>query len=97
MKLIFEWDNSKAQANLKSHKVGFEEAKTVFNDPFVVTYLDEGHSDDENRFISIGISFKSRVLLVVHTEREEQIDTIVIRIISCRKATPLERRIYEER
>jgi len=97
MQLIFEWDNFKARANLKKHKISFEEAKTIFNDPFLVTYLDDEHSDDENRFISIGLSLNSRVLLVVHTEHEEQIDTILIRIISCRKATPLERSIYEER
>ncbi len=96
MNLIFEWDNSKAQANLKKHKIGFDEAKTIFNDPLLVTYLDDEHSADENRFISIGMSSKSRLLLVVHTEREDKPDMVVIRIISCRKATPLERRTYEE-
>lgn len=97
MQLVFEWDSSKARANLKKHKISFEEATTIFNDSFLVTYLDEEHSGVENRFISIGLSFKSRVLLVVHTEREEQTDILVIRIISCRKATPLERSVYEER
>lgn len=96
MNLFFEWDISKAQANLKKHKIGFDEAKTIFNDPLLVTYLDDEHSADENRFISIGMSSKSRLLLVVHTERVEKPDTVIIRIISCRKATPLERRTYEE-
>lgn len=96
MQLIFEWDPFKAQANLKKHHVNFDEGKTIFNDPFLVTYLDEEHSDDENRFISIGTSSKSRVLLMVHTEQHERMDTLVIRIISCRKATSLERSVYEE-
>ena len=96
MNLSFEWDKSKAQANLKKHKIGFDEARTIFNDPLLVTYLDDEHSKDENRFISIGMSSKSRLLLVVHTERQEKPDTVIIRIISCRKATPLERRAYEE-
>ena len=96
MNLIFEWDKSKAQANLKKHKIGFDETKTIFNDPLLVTYLDGEHSEDENRIISIGMSSKSRLLLVVHTERVEKPATVVIRIISCRKATPLERRTYEE-
>lgn len=97
MQLIFEWDSAKARANIKKHQISFDEAKTIFNDPFLITSFDKEHSDDENRFISIGISRKSRVLIMVHTEREEQIDTVVIRIISCRKATPLERSVYEER
>ena len=86
-----------SQANFKKHHVSFDEGKTIFNDPFLVTHLDEEHSDDESRFVSIGMSLKSRVLLLVHTEHEEQFDTLVIRIISCRKATPLERSVYEER
>ncbi len=65
MNLSFEWDKSKAQANLKKHKIGFDEARTIFNDPLLVTYLDDEHSKDENRFISIGMSSKSRLLLVV--------------------------------
>ncbi len=97
MQLIFEWDPLKSRDNLKKHHVSFDEGKTIFNDPFLVTYFDEEQSDEENRFISIGMSLKSRVLLVVHTEQEEQINTVVIRIISCRKATPLERSVYEKR
>ncbi len=96
MEFIFEWDANKASVNLQKHKVGFEEAQTVFIDPFLITFPDEFHSKSEDRFISIGMSTRERVLLVVHTERKETTNSIGIRIISCRKATPSERKIYEE-
>ncbi len=89
--LTFEWDEEKAQKNLKRHKISFEEAKTVFNDPFLLTFLDSGHSEFEQRSLNIGSSSTGRTLVVIHTERGEN-----IRIISCRKATPKERKIYEE-
>ncbi|MCW1967466.1 MAG: BrnT family toxin [Anaerolineae bacterium] len=91
MRLIFEWDENKAKANLKKHKVSFDEAKTIFSDPAMLTFPDDDHSQSEERFLGIGISAKSRLLLVVLTERGENI----IRIISCRKATILEREAYE--
>ena len=97
MEIIFEWDAKKARANLEKHKVSFEEAQTIFIDLFLVTFPDEFHSRTEERFISIGISTRERVLLVVHAEREEIDERIVIRIISCRKATLSERKIYEEK
>ena len=90
MGLAFEWDEEKARANLKNHQVGFEEAKTVFNDPFLWTFPDLGHSDVEERCVSIGRSSKRRTLVVIHTEREGR-----IRLISSRKATSHERRAYE--
>lgn len=93
---IFEWDEEKAEANLQKHKVSFEEAETVFDDQFLITFPDEFHSIEEERFISIGYSNNSRILLVVHTEQSEKADEIIIRIISCRKATALEREIYEQ-
>jgi len=96
MELIFEWDTKKAKANLKKHKVSFEEAKTIFNDPLLLTFPDEEHSDAEERFISIGLSVTNKVLLAVHTERQETEDLLIIRIVSCRKATSSERRVYEE-
>lgn len=96
MKLIFEWDRNKAKSNLKNHKVSFEEAKTVFGDELLLTFYDSFHSDHEDRFISIGMSSSSRVLLVVHTENSTVDETVVIRIISCRKAEASERKIYEE-
>jgi len=91
MELTFEWDEEKAKANLKKHKVSFEEAKTVFNDPFLWTFPDPEHSNVEERYINVGYSSNGRVLVVTHTERGGS-----IRIISCRKATASERRAYEQ-
>ena len=96
MDLIFEWHESKAQMNVRKHKVGFEEARTLFGDPRLLTYPDEQHSEAEERYISIGQSARNRVLLVVHTEREEAEDALTVRIISCRKATASERHAYEK-
>lgn len=96
MELIFEWDENKARLNRTKHQISFEEAKTIFNDPFLLTFSDEFHSEAEERLISIGTSANSRVLLVVHTEREEANHAILIRIISARKATSAERQTYEE-
>ncbi|MBI4672418.1 MAG: BrnT family toxin [Chloroflexi bacterium] len=87
----FEWDEEKAKANLKWHKITFDEGATVFSDPFSITILDPDHSIDEERYLDIGTSDKGRVLIVSYTERGAK-----IRIISCRKATPMERRPYEE-
>ena len=91
MVLPFEWDEEKAEENLKKHKVGFEEAKSVFGDPFSITIDDPDHSEQEQRFIDIGYSKNGRILVVVYTERGQK-----TRIISCRKATWLERRKYEK-
>lgn len=91
MELIFEWHERKAKENLRKHHVSFDQAKSVFSDPFLLTFPDERHSEDEERFINIGSSSKADVLIVIHTEREG-----VIRIISSRKATISERKIYEE-
>ncbi len=96
MELIFEWDRNKAKSNLRKHKVDFDEAKTVFQDKLLVTFPDEFHSDEESRYVSIGVSENSRMLLVIHTELDISPDKVLIRIISCRKATPLERKIYEK-
>jgi uncharacterized protein len=96
MRLIFEWDANKARENFRKHNITFEEAKTVFNDSLLATYADEGHSQTEERLISIGMSAKEKILLVVHTERKETEEFLLIRIISCRKATKLERKVYEE-
>lgn len=96
MKMIFEWDENKARINYEKHRISFDEARTIFADPFLITFVDEFHSDKEERFISIGLSERNHVLLAVHTEREEENETIVIRIISCRKATQTERKRYEK-
>jgi uncharacterized DUF497 family protein len=91
MKLAFEWDEAKARENLKKHKVGFEEGKTIFNDPFLLTFPDIDTSDAEERYVNIGLSIRDRALVLIHTERQGK-----IRIISCRKASARERRHYEE-
>lgn len=90
MDLSFEWHEEKARNNIAKHGVSFEEAKTVFNDPYAITIADPQHSIDEDRFIDIGISVSGYVLVVVYTERGS-----IIRIISCRKATRIERGMYE--
>lgn len=91
MRFTFEWNGRKAKNNQKKHKVSFEEAKTVFGDPFSITISDDAHSIGEERYVDIGRSDKGRLLVVVYAERGH-----AIRIISCRKATSRERRIYEE-
>jgi uncharacterized DUF497 family protein len=96
MELIFDWDKSKASSNLRKHGVSFDEAKTIFRDKSLVTFNDEFHSNNEHRFISIGFSEKSRVLLVVHTEVDGTANKNHIRIISSRKATKNEQEIYEK-
>ena len=94
MELVFEWDAQKARSNVQKHGISFEEAKTVFGDPFLLTYPDELHSENEERYISIGRSGRGQTLLVVHTEMETG-RKHVVRIISSRKATNLERETYE--
>lgn len=96
MKLIFEWDVKKAKENLHKHHISFDEGKTVFQDLALLTYGDELHSDEEDRFISLGRSSLSQILLVVHTEMDSSIDEIIIRIISCRMATKKEIKVYEQ-
>lgn len=86
----FEWDEDKAKKNLKKHGVGFEEAATIFNDPRIATIFDPDHSDEEDRFVSLGMSLIQRLLSVVHTEREKR-----TRLISARKATKTESKTYE--
>ena len=73
MKTIFEWDEGKARINFEKHKISVDEASTIFGDPFLITFVDDFHSDKEERFISIGLSEKNRVLLAEHTEREEKV------------------------
>lgn len=90
--MFFHWDRKKAARNLKKHGVSFEEAKSVFVDPYALVLPDEEHSDDEVREIAIGYSEKNRLLLVNFIERIYHI----IRLISARRATPLERQDYEE-
>lgn len=87
----FEWDLTKAEANIAKHGVEFEEAATVFGDPYARVVDDPDHSIDEERFIIIGMSLSARVLTVCHCYRGEG---DVIRIISARKATKTESKQY---
>ena len=87
----FEWDPRKAGANLRKHGVSFDEAVSVFDDPFGITYPDPDHSDDEQRFVTFGYSSSNRLLVVSHSERGD-----TLRVIHARVAARHERRIYEE-
>ena len=89
----FEWDTSKAESNIRKHGVSFEEASTVFSDPFELTISDPDHSHGEYRFLSIGRSERDRLLVVSYTERHPS----AIRIISARVASRPERQIYDFR
>jgi len=89
--LHFEWDNRKAAANAKKHGVSFEEAKSVFVDDRAKLIDDPDHSEDEDRFVLLGLSSALRLLLVCHCYRSE---SNVIRIISARKATTKESKSY---
>ena len=85
--LRFEWDETKNRQNIKKHSVSFEEAQTVFLDDYAVRFYDPDHSEEEDRFIMLGISFKLRILVVCHCYKESD---RVIRILSARKATRTE-------
>jgi uncharacterized DUF497 family protein len=89
--LQFEWDPRKAAENLSKHGVSFHEAATVFDDPLAITYPDLDHSEDESRWLTFGVSAEGRLLVVAHTEGGD-----TIRIVSARRATRNERKIYEE-
>jgi uncharacterized DUF497 family protein len=91
--LRFEWDERKNRSNRTKHGVWFEEAETVFDDPNAHIFADPEHSDEEDRFIVLGVSSVARLLVVVHCYRESN---STIRIISARKATKKESRFYEE-
>jgi uncharacterized DUF497 family protein len=86
----FEWDPQKEVRNLRKHGVSFEEASTVFGDGLAATIADPRHSEQEARFITMGLSSESRLLVVSHTDTGED-----VRIISARVATAHERRRYE--
>ena len=88
--IAFEWDEEKNKLNKKIHGISFEDAKFVFNDPFKVILPDLYHSENEERWLAIGLV--SRVLFVVFTERSENI----IRIISARIGTKTEERLYND-
>ncbi len=91
--LRFEWDERKARDNLKKHGIAFQEAKSAFLDENARVISDPEHSDDEDRFVLLGLSVTLRLLVVVHCYRKKE---QLIRIISARKADRSERRQYSE-
>jgi len=89
--VILEWDSEKAASNYAKHGVDFHEAGTVLDDPLSTTFPDPDHSEDEQRYLTIGSSLSGRILVVAHTDRGE-----AVRLISARPATSGERRFYEQ-
>jgi hypothetical protein len=90
----FEWDPNKANENQNKHAVTFDEAATVFKDSKALSIYDTDHSEDEGRWLTLGISEKGRLMVVARTFREEGDDSAIIRIISSRKATKQELNTY---
>ena len=90
--LRFEWEPRKASANLKKHGISFEEAKSVFYDESAKLISDPDHSEDEGRFVLLGVSYSLRVILVCHCYRS---GSNVVRIISARKAAAKESKAYK--
>jgi len=87
----FEWDEAKAASNEQRHDTTFTEAQTVFADPLSLTGHDPEHSDEEDRYVTMGTAITGRLLVVVHMDRGDR-----VRIISAREATRRERRDYED-
>jgi hypothetical protein len=89
--LEFEWDNTKEKANIKKHGISFEEARTTFYDENAMQFFDPDHSENEDRFILLGTSYKLNTLVVCHCLREKE---TIVRIISARKADSDETKAY---
>jgi len=89
--LVFEWDKRKENANIKKHGISFDEARTTFYDENAVQFFDPDHSDEEDRFILVGVSHRLNTLVVCHCFRENE---ITVRIISARKADKDEENVY---
>ena len=89
--ITFEWDETKAAANLRKHQVSFKEAQSIFFDEFGVQFYDDDHSSGEDRFLMLGMSSGAKLLIVCHCERDQG---ATVRIISARKATKRESAFY---
>ena len=96
MQYNFEWDPAKAKQNIRRHKVSFQRATAIFRDPYMISIFDEEHSQEEDRWITMGKDDNGIVLVVCHTFRKIEDSLFTIRIISARKATKRERKQYEE-
>jgi hypothetical protein len=97
MKLYFEWDLVKNKQNQSKHKNSFENAATVFRDPNAITIPDLEHSEQEERWVTLGLSSKGILLVVIHTFRTVSPSAAHVRIISCRKADKTEIKEYNNR
>lgn len=87
----FEWDKNKADKNIGKHRISFDEAKTIFDDPLYVDFYDVDHSAEEERYLIVGKSNRGKLLIVSYAERQDS-----VRIISAREVTRSEREAYEE-
>ena len=87
----FEWDAEKDQRNQTKHGISFDEASSIFNDPFAITIDDPDHSWDEHRFLTTGYSNRQRLIIAAHADREER-----VRLINAREVNGGERHIYEQ-
>ncbi|MBI5191781.1 MAG: BrnT family toxin [Nitrospirae bacterium] len=96
MRYYFDWDPDKAETNLRKHKLSFEQASTVFLDPLALTIFDEEHSEDQDRWVTMGSDNNDALLVVVHTYQHIEEHAIKVRVISARKATRTEARQYKE-
>lgn len=92
----FDWDPAKARSNARKHHVSFQEAMAVFEDPLALTIFDEGHSEGEERWVTLGAIGNGRLIVVVHTYAEIEDERAAIRIISARRATKREARQYQD-
>jgi uncharacterized protein len=90
----FEWDTAKALSNVRKHGIPFEWAASVFRDPRILNMSDEDHSDNEERWVAIGLAVTGSLLVVIHTWSEVDAANVKVRIISARKATAGEGRAY---
>jgi len=96
MNYNFEWDPIKAKKNLSKHKISFEDAASIFKDKNSISVFDDSHSEDEERWATIGLDATTRTLVVIHTYISLDKDTYNIRMISARKATKNETKFYNQ-
>ena len=96
MNYNFEWDSNKARTNLSKHKISFESATSVFRDEQAISISDEEHSEEEERWLTIGTDEVTRTLVVIHTFISLDKNNCNIRLISARKATKKEQEIYRK-
>ncbi|MBI5825611.1 MAG: BrnT family toxin [Chloroflexi bacterium] len=97
MQYNFDWDPVKARQNLQKHGVSFERAARIFKDQFAISIYDDEHSENEDRWVTIGAEANEVLLVVIHTFRGTDVQSAIVRIISARKADREEAQQYHER